>query len=388
MASMLLGRLKQRIKRHPRTFEWFVSLILLKNRIFFEVGTWPESFGRSRMDKLKNRRLLGKNLLLKSELASTWDAQLEGAILEDDSIYESLCNDVGLEVPISFSWPGEITDVESDISKRPRVFSEVFPGNPYSFADYSSYTKQYRESQIGASFKKAGWDCFRHLEILNAGALLYMPDADQIPELAMSHYPKRLLRLAKVRVEAGLPVEKKLNDAIRLRFEGRLTSIAMAGFILDRVSARGKRVVFLDLDLDTRPDYLSVMTYVGMKQILGRDGCIAPLGAKPVFDDWQGDGSNLHGLGFGYTRVLSKNVRSPLEVGIASIADFLSGLNPEDFVIVGNISVRPELAKIVDKLLSKAIGRAYIWGGDRPPGRTERKWIKALNGYLLYRERY
>lgn len=388
LIDVLARHLKRALKKHSAIYSFLVSAILWRNRVLFELRTWPAAFGRSRMDGFWNRNRLRKHLAGKISIQETLKSEVEAAARRDDDFFNKLCSESGRNIPISFSWPGTVFESEVHASERPRVFSQVFPGSAYSFSNYAAYTQQYRESQIAVSFKKAGWDCFRHLEILNAGALLYMPDADQVPELAMAHYPKNLLRLAKSTVERGLPVDQMLLKEIRERFVHRLTSESMASFIVARLQVGNKRIVFLDLDLDARPDYLSVMTYVGFKRVLGRDGCVAPLGAGSVFDDWSGDDSNLHGLGFGYTRILPAQMRTPIELAGSTLTSVFEGLRPSDFVIVANISVRPELAKLVNNNLPDSIDRAYIWGGDRPPGRSERRWIGKLRGHLLFRETY
>ena len=75
------------------------------------------------------------------------------------------------------------------------LVSEVKPTVPYSYSDSRKYLTQYETSCYALTFKKGGWDCFRHLEIMGSGCIPLMPDAGQIPKYTMTHYPKEFFVL-------------------------------------------------------------------------------------------------------------------------------------------------------------------------------------------------
>ena len=48
-------------------------------------------------------------------------------------------------------------------------------------ADEIGYYKEYQHSRFGLTYKKAGWDCHRHYEILSSGAVPYFTDLAERP---------------------------------------------------------------------------------------------------------------------------------------------------------------------------------------------------------------
>lgn len=47
-------------------------------------------------------------------------------------------------------------------------------------------------SLFAVTFKKAGWDCMRHLEIIAAGALPVFTDIADLPAGTMAAYPREV----------------------------------------------------------------------------------------------------------------------------------------------------------------------------------------------------
>ena len=70
--------------------------------------------------------------------------------------------------PISFSYPIE---AKVDPAEKSGGLSPVFPGHSYSFSDPDQYIQSYGAYDFALTHKKAGWDCFRHLEICFSGAI-------------------------------------------------------------------------------------------------------------------------------------------------------------------------------------------------------------------------
>jgi hypothetical protein len=288
---------------------------------------------------------------------------------------------------ISFSWPGGHKSTNRNWSERKSV-SRVFPGESYSFNSYSEYLAEYEGSKVATTFKKGGWDCFRHIEILAAGALPYMPDIEHAPKGAMARYPKTLMKLVKKSIQEGIIPDESATQLLSAYFREYLTSEAMATLMLKNVDFQGGDVLFLDPGLKTVPDYLSVMTLVGLKRVLGKDRVKVPFGADPVYKNWQGDSSQLHGLGFGYTAILESNFRGKEEGIEFSTSDLQQVVSSSDLTVIANVSRNRDFADYISSLDVCARSRLFIWGDDLSPSRADRKWLDSLNGFKALRELY
>lgn len=260
--------------------------------------------------------------------------------------------------PISFSYPGKplpVLDAPDDL------ISPIIPGFAYSFDDEAEYLATYQHAYLGVTHRKAGWDCFRHVEVLAAGAVPLMPDAAQIPGFAMVHYPKRALATVTALVrEHGAPPDQQARQAFRIHFERHLTSAAMARYVL-RASGleAAARVLFIDERLPGHADYQSVMSLLGLKQLLGAE-CHLMFPTDYVYEDTSVPVSTLYGRGFGYTRLLPPESRSTTEAGRSvDLADF-------DVVVVGSVTRNEGLAF---DLLRQFPREQTVWihGEDTPP---------------------
>lgn len=311
-----------------------------------------------------------------------------------DNLYSNLPDDVAQECykkkgvyPISFSWPGEWA--EPGIKRQ--LLSSVVPGTPYSFTDFASYLNQYEDSAFAITFKKGGWDCFRHLEILRSACIPLMPDAREIPDFTMVHYPKELLA-------SVLEQEAVVNDGHIIipevaleKVREQLASVQMANYMLRCVAYEGGPVLFVDENLPQEADYLSVLTLIGLKQSLGQD--LHVMHPVPyIYENYAGETRNLYGRGFGYSRVLPDALKSKNERSEKRLAEpdqifnplFLSNYSK---VIVGNLSKSMNLVQELEKS-HEAEKCIYLRGDDRAPGRAEYALFKRWRGIVFSREIY
>jgi hypothetical protein len=95
--------------------------------------------------------------------------------------------------PIGFSIP-ESQLVESCIEKT-QLIGSVIPGeiHTYIFPEEDDYNLDYQKSYYAITNKKAGWDCFRHYEILANRCIPRFPDIDECPEKTLFYFPKSLI---------------------------------------------------------------------------------------------------------------------------------------------------------------------------------------------------
>jgi hypothetical protein len=389
---MLPTRVSKAIKQFPLFYEYLVSIVLSFRRFSYLLATWPAPTGKSTMDSFWARKSF-ENEVNRLRLGRTRNQTIfTSAILEaaarDDTEFKSLSLSNNRMIPVSFSWPGPQAPMSSMVDQRNIDFSSIYPGKPYSYSDYEDYLANYSSAKYAITFKKGGWDCFRHVEILACGAIPIMPDIKSCPKFAMAHYPKNLLALALSIVRAGEHLPQDLVDAVQQRFNERLTSEKMASFILGRINFASKNVLFLDPNLNHYPDYLSVMTLVGLKLKLGKESIRVPYGASPIYKDWTGNSENFHGLGFGYTSVLSEKFKNKEEGGTLTLSGLAALVNEESLIIASDISRNQELANFVSDFSHPTHQKVYIWGSDRSPNRAERLWLESLRGFIAIREQY
>lgn len=108
--------------------------------------------------------------------------------------------------PISFSIPEEKIITKS-INKN-KLFAKVIPGDlsTYIFDEEKDYYQDYGCSFYGHTWKKGGWDCMRHYEILAAGCIPCFRDLDKCPKGIMKNFPKDLiLKMNKYSQKGEIP---------------------------------------------------------------------------------------------------------------------------------------------------------------------------------------
>ena len=91
---------------------------------------------------------------------------------------------------ISFSIPKE--KILDDAIPKDKMFATVVPGKleTYVFENEEDYYRDYASSYYGYTWKKAGWDCMRHYEILAARCVPAFKDLEKCPDAVMSNFPK------------------------------------------------------------------------------------------------------------------------------------------------------------------------------------------------------
>ena len=209
-----------------------------------------------------------------------------------------------------------------------------------------------------------------------------MPDAASIPAFSMVHYPKQAMAHTVRKVsEFGSPPADRTRAAFRSWLNQHLTSRAMATYLLSRANlSEDSRVLFVDEQLPRMADYLSVLTYIGLKQLLGTR-CEALFPIDYVFQDSQRDESTLYGRGFGYSKILPEHLRTDREQGISTTPTLMDSY---DAIIIGSISRNHGIAR---SLLNDVPRHCTIWihGEDTPPTAQEVEEWRAIGAHLFVR---
>ena len=285
--------------------------------------------------------------------------------------------------PLSFSYPHPWKHHEDPPTQ---VLSPIVPGFPYSFVDHDEYMRCYNTASLGITHRKAGWDCFRHVEILASGSVPLMIDAADIPRYSMIHYPKRALALvADQALKYGGVPDETTRAWFQRYFQQHLTTRAMAQYILAVTgSADAESVFFVDQQHPGISDYQSTLTLIGLKEIYG-PACRPLYPAPWIYEDWAGDTSHLYGRGFGYTRVLPADARSAAEsVCLATNTPTTTSDIEPDLVVIGSVS--RNLAHARELLADQSPARTiWIHSEDTPPLFGAARMLKESGAHVLVR---
>jgi hypothetical protein len=269
--------------------------------------------------------------------------------------------------PISMSIP--ITPM---LNPEPsEILSPIVPGFPYAFASDSEYLARYSEAYFALTHRKAGWDCFRHVEIMASGAIPLMPDAWQIPEFSMVHYPKQALaRVVEELADVGGIPTWEMRIAMQEFAQRHLTSASMARYIMRVASIpTDARVLFLDRNMSANPEYISTLTAIGLKQMLGPNCSLLPA-ADHLYSDFEGPVSTFYGRGFNYTRSLLPAHRSKLELSGDRPNFNEVDLSDFDFIVLGSVTRNAELTQELTRKFPPS-QVVLIHGEDEQPSARE-----------------
>lgn len=245
--------------------------------------------------------------------------------------------------PITFAIPSDY--IVPAVPHKTKSFGKVIPGNKstyFTLTEESSYFDDMKHSLYAPTYKKGGWDCLRHLEILASGCLPLFTDIEHCPKYALAAHPKKLYALLLKTPGLQITHDAATNRLIPTSYElatssseARLlystvaaallqytrnvfTTEAMAGYVIERMTAysqgriksgaKPRAVLYLthqDHDMD-KGDYLTDMVLHGLKKLLGDEGvtdfprreCLyKPLSAF-LTSDYFAEKNKLYGMGY------------------------------------------------------------------------------------------
>jgi hypothetical protein len=146
--------------------------------------------------------------------------------------------------PIQFGFPSEKIQT---ILPKTHVMAPLDPIDlrTYVYESEQEYYDSYRRALFGKTMKKAGWECMRHLEIMACHSIPYFVGLDLCPESIMTRSPKAEMLIAKSILEynqgelyetsAGQRIWEALKEKIFAQFKEKLTTTALATYVLDKV---------------------------------------------------------------------------------------------------------------------------------------------------------
>lgn len=265
--------------------------------------------------------------------------------------------------PISFSFPRQKV---VPICTKTKTYAHIVPNklDTYIFNSEDDYMHDYNISRYGYTCKKAGWDCMRHLEIMGSNCIPYMTDIGLCPKYTMIHYPKN--DMVKVLTKSDVDVGN--------HFTQYLTCDKMVEYIFDMVDVVPMNVLFIDDALPSMPDYLSVMTLIGLKDKLGSN-CDVLHPVDYIYKSTTMNTMNLYGKGFNYTKVLDDTYKCLYEVNHKYISTIHSNIigRKYDLIVYGSIGRSLSLLEHIIRCYptSKVVG---MYGEDH----TDMSYVNRL----------
>ena len=309
----------------------------------------------------------------------TWDIEVDDRTEVDRRIHN--CFDNFGVWPISFSMHRSNLLEPSAVHDRSDLVSPVVPGYPYSFTNFAEYLETYARSHFAITHRKAGWDCFRHLEIMASGSAPLMLDASDIPQFSMVHYPKHAFRQILTHARTGGIPSMRTHEALYAFMTENLTTQAMTHYLLQCTQITDvQRVLFVDQQHPDAVDYLSTLTLIGLKEHFGQQ--CSPLFPAPwIYRGNNNAVSHLYGRGFGTTRLLDPDLRADNELS-GSTAELL--YQDFDTLVVGSISRNTELARELARYFAPD-RTIWIHGEDTPPLAENVRVYRQAGAHLFVR---
>lgn len=240
--------------------------------------------------------------------------------------------------PLSLSIPE--ANVVKEVPEKTKKFAHIVPGDlsTYIFSDIDSYYGDYQKSIFGKTWRKGGFDCMRHYEILGNGCIPWFEGLEQYPETIMTNFPKKTI-LEAMKSENPESYIPELLEYTR----NHLTTKASAKYVFKTMKKDPKRVLFLGGD--PTPDCTRDILLSGMKELLGKK-CVESVFVPHIYKDY-GDMSRYYGKGFTY----AKSVDSELKSDPVHINDVLE--HKFDLVVYGSFHRGNPLWDIINSVYSK-----------------------------------
>jgi hypothetical protein len=223
--------------------------------------------------------------------------------------------------PLSYSICDEY--VVNTVPDKKHLWAEVIPGIPetYRFGveDEAEYQQSYRDSQFALTFKKGGWDCLRHYEILAGGCIPVFREGQNCPEKTMTNFPKELIIRANKELIPWKNTQEYKDKYAKYATElleytrANLTTSAAAKYFLNIVHPMKpiNNLKILFIACHEGVNYSREFLFIGLNRLCKAEGgeCIMYPRLDFLYDDFDvAHLKNKHGLGYCYSRKLHKTL--------------------------------------------------------------------------------
>lgn len=282
--------------------------------------------------------------------------------------------------PLGYSYPSELFLNVS--SPKTNVWAEVIPGlrETYRFDTEQEYYKMYQSSRFAFTWKKGGWDCLRHYEIIANGCLPVFRDIDQCPDDTLVNLPKYLLQ--RINKELIPWRETKEHEQLYQTLSSELLDYCLesttcektANKFLEILGLPGESKILL-LTCDPGPNYSREFTFIGLNRVLKENAglCISYPELSHIYQDFPlSEAQKLYGKGFGYARKIKRS--HPKEKHPWTKEEIRNSILTKewDYILFGKVGVDethlgsipnlPFWKEIFATYTKKQIG--FLYGGD------------------------
>lgn len=138
--------------------------------------------------------------------------------------------------PIAMAIPDSILQLDSTPTKT-QLFATVYPGRPetYIFKTEQSYFENYQKSYFGTTFKKGGWDCLRHYEIIGNKCIPYFIGLESCPKNTLFNWPKKLILKTNEYAKNNIAPQEynELLEELYCYAKQNMTTSALAKYVIE-----------------------------------------------------------------------------------------------------------------------------------------------------------
>ena len=285
-------------------------------------------------------------------------------------------------LPLPYSIPEEIFNDKVD--KKDKI-AKLVPGDlsTYVYDTEESYYNMYSEAKIGYTFKKYGWDCLRHYEMLANNCIPLFKNLNDCPKLTMTTFPKELVIEANKKINSrrfGEESYKKYSSEIFNYSKKNLTCKKSAQFFLEN----SKKISKIEKDIDKlnilmlcgsigyrNVNYSRDLVSIGLRRILNEKFIDYPKN-KVLYKDCK-KLYKYNGKGFSYGNKLEN-----IEVNRENIEERIK--NKEfDFIVYGRVGNKDgSIQQFKDLIHWKHVKNNYdknnivfIYGGDKTRSKND-----------------
>jgi len=291
------------------------------------------------------------------------------------NIYNNyIINDEEYLFPLSYSIPLKFVKNSMEI-KKTRLFSPLIPGDrkTYIYKDEISYNKNYRESYFSFTFKKGGYDCLRHYEILANNSIPYYIDIDEIPNKTMTTFPKSIVK------NAMKSLLNKDNVQIFDKYIQDLNEYTINNLTCEKIADNFIKLIN-NLNNKKSPKNVLMLSNAGFNYSM----MTLAYGLRQNLKDNFIDFPKINSL---YTKEqFNLYLEDDIEIDRENISDKINN-KLYDYIILGPIGpdeswVNTQMFKYYEELILSSYKKTeiiYIFGGDRP---FNIKHLNKFNNYL------
>jgi len=270
----------------------------------------------------------------------------------------------------------------TEVPEKKQLWAEVIPGfkETYRFSEEPSYYQMYANARFAYTWKKGGWDCLRHYEIIANGTIPVFPDLSNCPKETLSHLPKDLI----IRASKELLPWKELPEyhakyqdySKKILAESRenASCSAVATRLLKNLEANANQKI-LFLNCDTNVNYSRELLFIGLSRVqkAGEGVCHSFPRLDFLYDTYPVDqATKCYGKGFGYTRRLNGDESLPSLPNTSAEIEKSISEGYWDFIVYGKMGTDEGVLGTAPtcpfwKTVSKAYSKeqiAFVYGGD------------------------